>query len=356
LLSVDATFEFKLGITTDSAEKATTQMIASLNSKVASTESKFNKLQDDVKRVCLSDDEHSKSTLTEIRQELAELKNKVLEDKEAFSAIINGFSEALSHKIIHVENLRRKEADEMLRNQSKSDFEKANDTLELERNKLEDCHREIEIYRQQLEHSTREVDRMKSDAIEEKETFENRLKKEVEQKCTEKEEAVKKLMLEHELELESVRQELETSEKVLGYQQQIASFKSRLHENEKYVDDLRKKTRILEMTQEEKFQTEKEKIVQILEAGFAQREKLAIQQAEEGLEVKHVKEVEDSLKEQQTKSLGELLVFLVVHNLLLKFEQFFLSQFGIFLPESSLKYAFSFLDHPHIFHFHANDF
>jgi hypothetical protein len=225
-----------------------------------------------------------------------------------------------------------------------------------ERNKLEDCHREIEIYRQQLEHSTREVDRMKSDAIEEKETFENRLKKEVEQKCTEKEEAVKKLMLEHELELESVRQELETSEKVLGYQQQIASFKSRLHENEKYVDDLRKKTRILEMTQEEKFQTEKEKIVQILEAGFAQREKLAIQQAEEGLEVKHVKEVEDSLKEQQTKSLGELLVFLVVHNLLLKFEQFFLSQFGIFLPESSLKYAFSFLDHPHIFHFHANDF
>jgi RB1-inducible coiled-coil protein 1 len=266
------------GITADSAEKAATQMIASLNSRVTTTESKFNRLREDVKIVCLSEDEHSISTLTGIKQELAELKNKVLEDKEAYSFMIKKFSDVLYRQISNMENLRRNETDEMLRKQSKSDFEQAKNTLELEHNKLEDCHREIEIYRQQLEHSTREVDRMKSDAIEEKETFENRLKKEVEQKCTEKEEAVKKLMLEYELELESVRQELETSEKVLGYQQQIASFKSRLHENEKYVDDLRKKTRILEMTQEEKFQTEKEKIVQILEAGYAQREKLAIHQ------------------------------------------------------------------------------
>ena len=293
------------GITADSAEKAATQMIASLNSRVATTESKFNRLREDVKRVCLSEDEHSISTLTGIKQELAELKNKVLEDKEAYSFMITEFSDVLYRQISNMENLRRNETDELLRKQSKSDFEQAKNTLELEQNKLEDCHREIEVYRQQLEHSTREVDRIKSDAIEDKETFEKLLKKEIEGKCKEKEEAVKKLMLEHELELESVRQELETSEKVLDYQQQIASLKMRLQENEKYVDDLKKKTRILEMTQEDKFQTEKNKIVQILEAGFAQREKLAIQQVEEVLEVKHAKEIEDSLKKQQIKSLDE---------------------------------------------------
>ena len=272
---------------------------------MAATENKFNKLQDDVKKLCLSDEEGSKSALVDIKKELEELKYRVFEDKEAYSSMARTFGETVSLQIQKVEELRAKETEERLKKETESDLDQAKDMLELERNKVDDCQREIEIYRQQLEHSTREMDLMKSELIEEKEKFEKILNKEVESRDKEKKEAIKKLMLEHEVELESVRQALETSDKVIGYQEQIASLECRLGENVKYTDDLKKKTHILEKIQEEKFHTEKDKIVQILEAGFAQREKLAIQQAEESLAVIHAKEIESRVKEQQTKGEDE---------------------------------------------------
>ena len=51
---------------------------------------------------------------------------------------------------------------------------------------------------------------------------------------------------------------------------------------------------------EEKLLTEKEKIVHILEAGFVQREKLAIQQVESALEIKYTKEMEDAVTKHQS--------------------------------------------------------
>jgi hypothetical protein len=47
------------------------------------------------------------------------------------------------------------------------------------------------------------------------------------------------------------------------------------------VEALRRKTRLLEASQAERFQSEKDKIVQILEAGFAQRERLAVEKCRE---------------------------------------------------------------------------
>ena len=116
----------------------------------------------------------------------------------------------------------------------------------------------------------------------------------------EKGEAIKKLMLEHELELETLRQELERSEKVLDYQRQVSSLKSRLHENEGNIADLTEKLNNLQGIHEEKLLTEKEKIVHILEAGFVQREKLAIQQVESALEIKYTKEMEDAVTKHQS--------------------------------------------------------
>ena len=274
---------------------------------MTATETKFNKLQDDINKVlCAESAESSKSSaLSSIVQELAQLKAKVLEDRDMYSIMVENFAKTICHHVKNVDELKRKETEERYRKESESDLEQIRETLELESHKLEDCHREIEVYRQQLEHYTREVDRLKADSIDEKETFERALNKELEEKQKQNEEAIKKLMLEHEVELESVRQELETSDKVVSYQEEIARLTKRLQENDKLMDDLRKKKRILEMTQEEKFQNEKDRIVQILEAGFSQREKFAVQQAEEDLQAKHAKEFEGFLKEKDTKMLNE---------------------------------------------------
>ena len=287
-------------------DHSTSQMIESLNVKVISTENMFKKLQDDVRKVCFSENGHS--ILQGLMQELNELKQKVLEDKVSYNNMIKEFSLSLARQIGHVESLKKKETEERLRKQSETDYKLAKDTLELEENKLEDCHREIEMYRQQLNHSTIEVDRLKSDAIEEKENHRKLLKKQLEDKHQETEEIVKKLMLEHELELETLRQELETSDKVLEYQRQIASLKSRLHDNDQTMTEMSEKMHVLEMTQDDKLQTEKDKIVQILEAGFVQREKLSIQQVEDELEVKHANYIEDVRKELQSKSLNEIAI------------------------------------------------
>ena len=290
-------------MTTESAtDKSASQMIESLNSKVLSTENMFKKLQNDVKEICLSDDDSSLRTL---KQELNDLKSRLMEDKKAYSKMIQDFSAALAYQINHVEGLRKKEAEEMLRRQEESNIKTAKDTLEIEQNKLEDCHREIDMYRQQLEHSTRESDRLKSEAIEEKENFETQLKQEMAEKDKEKEEAIKKMMLEHELEMETLRQELEVSEKVLDYQQQVASLKSQLKDNKQMADDLKRKLQEMEASQEETLKTEKDKIVQILEAGFVQREKLSVQQMEVELEAKHSKAIEEALNDHHESSVKE---------------------------------------------------
>merc|ERR1712223_205489 len=183
----------------------------------------FKKLQNDVKGICHSE---GNSSLQSLKHELNDLKSTLIEDKKAYNIMIQEFSQAIAHQMSHVEALRKREADEGLRKQSESNIQQAKDTLEIEQNKLEDCHREIDMYRQQLEHSTRELDRLKSEAIEEKEHFDKKLKDNMTEKDKEKEEAVNKMILEHELEMETLRQELEMSEKVLDYQQQITVKRS----------------------------------------------------------------------------------------------------------------------------------
>ncbi len=70
------------------------------------------------------------------------------------------------------------------------------------------------------------------------------------------------------------------------------------------VEALRRKTRLLEMSQEEKFHEEKDKIVQILEAGFAQRERLAVEKCEEDFNKKFdtaMQQIRDQHQEERVK-------------------------------------------------------
>ena len=184
-----------------------------------------------------------------------------------------------------------------------------------EQHKLDDCNKEIEIYRQQLQSASESGDRYKEELEDAKENYDKAIKRaadehkkeqeEVVQKLTkEREEIVQKMTLEHELELESLRESIDQSNEIGELKAEILRLKSELTNQEEAVAALKRKTRIMENTQEEKFHLEKERIVQILEAGFAQRERLSLQKMEADMEAKHKHKIAE-METSHAKALKE---------------------------------------------------
>ena len=128
----------------------------------------------------------------------------------------------------------------------------------------------------------------------------------------EKADIVKKLTLEHEIELEVLREELENSEKMANIESEVKRLREVLNMKDNDVEALRRKTRLMEITQEERFHEEKEKIVHILEAGFAERERLSLEKREEDLNEKFEKMLED--EKQVHKQCGNFRIFLLLKS------------------------------------------
>ena len=75
--------------------------------------------------------------------------------------------------------------------------------------------------------------------------------------------------------------------------------KRSLEEHQVEVDTLRRKARLLEASQADRFEAEKTRIVSILEAGFAQRERLAVEKVRAEVEAAGREEVERAVREQE---------------------------------------------------------
>ncbi len=153
------------------------------------------------------------------------------------------------------------------------------------------------------------MDKVKTDLIEAKEIHAEEKLKLKASNDEEKAEIVKKLTLEHEIELDALREELENSEKVANCEAEVKRLREILHLKESDVEALRRKTRLLEMNQEERFHEEKEKIVQILEAGFSQRERLSLQKCEDDIKAKFSTEMQgqkQNLELEKAKALDKL--------------------------------------------------
>ena len=104
---------------------------------------------------------------------------------------------------------------------------------------------------------------MKEELSEEREKFERERKALELAKDQERETAVKSLTLEHELELDSLRHKLETSERSAKSELELVKLKEELTMRENDIEALRRKTRLLETAEKERFNSEKEKIVQV---------------------------------------------------------------------------------------------
>ena len=125
-------------------------LISSLNDKVMQSESKLSKLQSSVK----SNLQPCCQSLNNLKSELAGIKTKILEDKKEFDIYYSGLSKNILEEVQKVnENSNKRlstvllDMESRVRKESESDIDKIRRQLELEMQKLEDCHNEIDIYR-----------------------------------------------------------------------------------------------------------------------------------------------------------------------------------------------------------------
>ncbi len=125
-------------------------LISSLNSKIQNGEAKLVKLQTSMKTSLGPTHE----SLMVMKEELRVLREKILEEQAAFQILTKSIGERLMLHVAKVNDQSKKrlslameDAEDRVRKQSESDLDKVRSQLELESQKLEDCHREIEIYR-----------------------------------------------------------------------------------------------------------------------------------------------------------------------------------------------------------------
>lgn len=270
-----------------SEEKRLAVQVIGLTKKLAETESSYQALKANLLV--------PSKKLSDLKSDLSEFRDKVLEDKACFDRTV----ESVNSRLCDVTLLSRSEMEKAVaavRKEGEAKTSELSDRLDLELHKLDDCHSEIDIYRRQLHEASQEIDRLKGDGAEADENWRRELSDVIALREEEKESLKKKLMLDHEFEMESLREKAEKDERVAAYEKLLQQLREELKARENDVDDLKRRARMMENNQEEKFHSEKDKIVQILEAGFAQREKLALAKREEELTDEHEAEMEEANK------------------------------------------------------------
>ena len=243
--------------------------------------------------------------LSEYKGELVKLKEFTVKEQSEFQLGLREVQTQLGAKVETVQSEYERELSR-LEEAYRRKVEEAASCLELEREKMEDCNREIDIYRQQMHESNMEINRLKGEHAEAREKWAKESSEALAAAKEEGREESRKLLLGHELELEALREDMKNDERVKHAEDQLKQIREDLSSKCKELEALKRKTRILEANQEEKLNFEKDKIVQILETGFAQREKLAIQKTESEMLARSAQEVQQMSMEFGKKLINEL--------------------------------------------------
>ena len=125
-------------------------LISSLNSKIQESEAKLAKLQGSM----MTSLQPCSDSLTSLKSELQEMKSKLVKERQDFQAFYDQMSQKIVTNVLKAnENSNKRlslvmeDVESRVRKESESDLDKIRNKLELEMQKLEDCHREIDIYR-----------------------------------------------------------------------------------------------------------------------------------------------------------------------------------------------------------------
>ncbi|XP_013399384.1 RB1-inducible coiled-coil protein 1 isoform X2 [Lingula anatina] len=162
--------------------------------------------------------------------------------------------------------------------------------LEVEVTAARDVQQEIETYRTQYNAISEKCDQMTMD-------FDQKIIDLEKQYKEEKDRLIKDMMLEHELEVEKVHSEMEIA--VITKEQEIAEIESEMRKKEELIAQLKLENEKIATNMSQKFQAEKEEIVNILkQEGKAKLEK-ALQEETAALAQKHSEELEKCVQKHK---------------------------------------------------------
>ncbi|XP_076340910.1 uncharacterized protein LOC143241619 [Tachypleus tridentatus] len=159
--------------------------------------------------------------------------------------------------------------------------------LDVEIHKLEDAHQEIEVYQQQLLAQNDVIDNLKQE-------FEAGIRK-IQSECErERKELEQKLILEQELELESVRMELKRVQS-----EEILELTQALNKKDAQIEVLYEEKQSLEEVLTERFQHDRTTLVQELEKEYQDREKKSVEWALQEAHKNHQEQLERVQRERE---------------------------------------------------------
>ncbi|ROT73656.1 RB1-inducible coiled-coil protein 1 [Penaeus vannamei] len=243
--------------------------IFSLQSDLNQAKDEVDRLQQRLNALASLD---CKDAVVSLKRELASLRGKVRDEGATYVNYISELSSRLLDVLLQIQvqtsaeqNAAVNEAVTLARADKDKLQEQLQGTLDLQAHKLSDAHVKIEMYQEQLhrhqenlQQTTAEFEEVKRALIEEKN------------------EAVKQLSLEHELEMVAMKERWQ-------------------EEDSSRQEELTSLTQKLKSLEEE----EKDKIVQILEVSFSEREKKALESLKEQLTREHQEEVSRLLSEKE---------------------------------------------------------
>ncbi|XP_069936715.1 RB1-inducible coiled-coil protein 1-like [Cherax quadricarinatus] len=232
---------------------------------------------------------HCKDEVLSLKTELAALRDKVRDEREAYLKHISELSSQIMDILLQIQVQSSAEQSAAVSAavtlaQADQDRlrEQLQETIDLQSHKLNDAQREIEVYQEQLH---RQQENLQQTTVE----FEEAKRMLVEEKV----EAVKRLTLEHELEMVALKErwredDLTRQEEIVTLTQKLKGLEDALVEAERERSELEKN---FQNRFEVHIQEEKDKIVQILEVSFSEREKKALESLREQLVQEHQQHV-----------------------------------------------------------------
>ncbi|XP_071549123.1 RB1-inducible coiled-coil protein 1 isoform X2 [Panulirus ornatus] len=240
---------------------------------------------------------HCRDEVLSLKSELASLKGKVRDEGESYVNYISELSSRILDVLLQIQvqtsaeqSAAVSEAVMLARADQDKLQEQLQGTLDLQTHKLSDAQREIEMYQEQLHRHQENLQQTTAEFEEVKKML-----------MEEKVEAVKRLTLEHELEMVAMKERWQEEDG--ARQEELSSLSQKLKNLEEALQKAERDRNELEKNFQDRFdahiQEEKDKIVQILEVSFSEREKKALESLREQLVQDHQEHVNRLLKEKE---------------------------------------------------------
>ncbi|XP_067123331.1 RB1-inducible coiled-coil protein 1 isoform X1 [Centruroides vittatus] len=254
----------------------------------------------------------------QLKLDILQLRDQIIQGKEIFieetaniTMQLNSSLEKIQKQITSEKDQAIEEALERVKQEHESMMRHYQSQLELESQKLEDAQTQVEMYYNQVQYYSTLLDNTKL----ENESQLIQIKKELKEESNE---IAKNLMLEHELELDNLREEW--NRKLISKEETIKNLNEIIEKKDNEMHRLRNDKASLERVYTERFQQEREQFQKLMEERYREQENVAVCQAlkrqeelhkeefqrlqmqkeefERQLEMKIIKSFEDSYEEK----------------------------------------------------------